>query len=1112
MVEMTTDNSDLLRRYLDENSEAAFAELVERNINLVYSAALRQVNGNDAAAQDVTQAVFTDLARKARTLAHHSSLTGWLYKSTRFLATKTLRTEQRRRVREEKAHAMTELLQDADPNSSWKDLAPVLDEVMLELNQADQDAVLMRFFEGRGLGEIGSRLGVSENAARMRVDRALDKLREALARRGVTASCALLGTLLAERSVTAAPAGLAARVTRTSYQVGAASGTFMTVLLAWLAGIKTQLLVGGVAAACLIAAYASLHQNRPANVSASPVTAQAAMKADDGTAKSIPADSSIGPTAKDGVVTLNDASNRLVLTIVAADSGKVVPSVRVESWIWEGEKVRHRESLQATRFGTCEIPVPRATVTRFILVTETSGFADTRLQWQPDRGETIPETYTVKLARSIHLGGRVVDADGKPVAGAQVGFNNEPGPAVEGAGPQTDNFGWPFWITANTDAEGRWTIDRIGQDATKTIYGSASHPEHVGSEFVWISRKKEVLKQLQDGSHVFRLGRAVLVRGLVVTTEGQPVAEAKVLVGHVGEGNRREGKTASDGTFAVSGCKPGDNLLTADAQGFAPTTLKVKLAADSEPYRLIVRPGRLLRLRVASSTGEPVPNANVWLNTFAHGPIGLEAEQPALTQVEFHRKTDTAGQVEWDGAPDRELTFDIAAAGYMRKDGIKIRPDGQEHVVTLASALTISGTVRDASSGQPIPKFRIITGWPQWDPIQNQTNAQWCTLDRFWLNFSGGTFRHVFEEAVLGGSPNPGFIFKFEAEGYAPFVTRAVDPNETKASFDVVLRAAESKVITVVLPDGRPAASADIGLLAPGARLELIPGGLARDQIHDLANLLAADKQGQFKLPADDSITRIIVAHAEGFADVAQADLTVDPVVRLQPWGRLEGTCVAAGKPVAGRKLLFAYGRESRQDVGCNFTAYGITTDESGHFVFPQVPPGKHRLMRLVESKLGTQTAWTHQPLEEVEIRPGETTQLTVGGSSFSVVVRLRRPQEINRDPALQLHAMLQSPMTQPPAEAMGNPQALAAWAALPEVKEALSKARYFQLKENADGTFSAEEVPAGNYVLSATAFVPQTTPGPLSIRARLEASVTVSSNGPTTTVDLGELSLKAVQ
>ena len=236
------------------------------------------------------------------------------------------------------------------------------------------------------------------------------------------------------------------------------------------------------------------------------------------------------------------------------------------------------------------------------------------------------------------------------------------------------------------------------------------------------------------------------------------------------------------------------------------------------------------------------------------------------------------------------MSFDVSASGYLRVDRVKARPGEREHTITLPSALTISGTVSDASSGQPIPKFRIITGWPQWNPINNETNAQWSTLDRFWLSFEGGKFRHVFEEPVIGGTSNPGFIFKFEADGYAPSVTRAVGPEEAEVRFDVALRAAGSTGSHDLLPNGQPASGTDIGLVSPGSRLDLIPGGFSRVNPQSGGSLLVSDQAGQFKLPPDDAVTRVVTAHAEGIADAAVSDLAVDPTVRLQPWGRLEGT------------------------------------------------------------------------------------------------------------------------------------------------------------------------------------------------------------------------------
>src|SRR6187455_2084875 len=119
---MMTEDNELLRRYAEENSEAAFAELTQRHINIVYSAALRQLNGHSHLAEEVCQAVFLDLARKARSLAKHSSITAWLFTATRFLAMNSLRTESRRQAREQAA----ELLIEPDSDSAWQELSPVL--------------------------------------------------------------------------------------------------------------------------------------------------------------------------------------------------------------------------------------------------------------------------------------------------------------------------------------------------------------------------------------------------------------------------------------------------------------------------------------------------------------------------------------------------------------------------------------------------------------------------------------------------------------------------------------------------------------------------------------------------------------------------------------------------------------------------------------------------------------------------------------------------------------------------------------------------------------------------------------------------------------------------
>ena len=210
-----TDDAELLRRYADEKSEEAFAEFVRRNLGLVYHAALRQCGGDAHRAEDVASAVFTDVARKAGSLARRLALAGWLHTSTCYAAAQAVRGEVRRQRREREAHAMNEIQAKANGDSAaaaeWEQMRPVIDEALHALPERDREAVLARFFEGRAFAEIGARLALSEDAARMRVERALEKLRVALVKRGVTSTtAAVLGVALANQAGAAVPAGLAA--------------------------------------------------------------------------------------------------------------------------------------------------------------------------------------------------------------------------------------------------------------------------------------------------------------------------------------------------------------------------------------------------------------------------------------------------------------------------------------------------------------------------------------------------------------------------------------------------------------------------------------------------------------------------------------------------------------------------------------------------------------------------------------------------------------------------------------------------------------------------------------------------------------------------------------
>jgi len=247
---MTTD-SELLRRYAETKSEAAFAELVQRHVNLVYSAALRQVNGDAHLAQDVAQTVFTDLARKAASLSRRATLIGWFYTSAHFAAAKIVRGEHRRRNREEQF--MREPTHEPASEADWEKLQPTLDSAMHELKEADREAILWRYFENRQFAEVGAKLGLNENTARMRVERALKKLRTILAKRGIAAT-ATLASALSANAVQLAPASLAATLA-TATLAGAGTGTITLWQIMTATKLKlglSALVVAGAATALVV--------------------------------------------------------------------------------------------------------------------------------------------------------------------------------------------------------------------------------------------------------------------------------------------------------------------------------------------------------------------------------------------------------------------------------------------------------------------------------------------------------------------------------------------------------------------------------------------------------------------------------------------------------------------------------------------------------------------------------------------------------------------------------------------------------------------------------------------------------------------------------------------
>lgn len=245
------DDKSLLREYVEHESEDAFAALVARHVNKVYSIALRQTR-NPHQAEEITQAVFVILARKARRLGSRVILSGWLCRTAQLTAVTFIRSETRRARREQEAYMQDPLVEtDSDV---WSQIEPVLDAGMAGLSKVDHHALVLRFFDGKSMKEVGAALGASESAAKMRVNRAVEKLRQFFVRRGIVVSVATLTAAISENSVQSAPATLARAAAAVAFAKGTTASTLTLTLIkgvlktmAWT-NAKTAI-VAGVAAA-----------------------------------------------------------------------------------------------------------------------------------------------------------------------------------------------------------------------------------------------------------------------------------------------------------------------------------------------------------------------------------------------------------------------------------------------------------------------------------------------------------------------------------------------------------------------------------------------------------------------------------------------------------------------------------------------------------------------------------------------------------------------------------------------------------------------------------------------------------------------------------------------
>lgn len=402
---------------------------------------------------------------------------------------------------------------------------------------------------------------------------------------------------------------------------------------------------------------------------------------------------------------------------------------------------------------------------------------------------------------------------------------------------------------------------------------------------------------------------------------------------------------------------------------------------------------------MVDTNGAPIQSAYVWLSLPVPPPpavIGEMLQVAPPLQASFEGRTDAEGRAVWEGAPVGTHAFDIAAPGFMRRNGNPVPADDTEHDVVLKPALVLHGIVTDTDTGNPIPRFRLALGWPWLDPRSGKTNIQISRIDRFLPNFSGVRFRHAVEESVRYGLDE--LMVRIEAEGYQPFISRPIRYDEGEVPLNASLKRAETIEVTVVDASGQPAPRASIGLVIPGMRVVLSPDGLTQFGTPGINVMLQADEEGRVKLTQDPAVERIVAAGYRGtlgFAETSWARLRSDPVLSLAAWGKIRGRVLGTPGTLAGKVVVLGGQSEGRIDFALDFA---MQTDAEGRFEFAKVPAGAFRVEeRFVEQSGPTINVSTSRSVA-VTVKPSETLEVTLGGSS-RVTGRLTAPAGFELQP-----------------------------------------------------------------------------------------------------------------
>jgi RNA polymerase sigma factor (sigma-70 family) len=637
------NGAKLLDSYRSTGSETAFAELLQRYTNMVYSVAKRRVS-DQSLAEEVTQTVFIRLAKSPPKLTHDGELASWLHRTAVHVAIDVWRSETRRRTREEQSVAMqSPTIEEA---KVWEDITPHLDEALSQLSEEDRQALLLRFFERKPMRDVGNILGVSEDAAKMRVSRALNRLRGQLVPHGIACSVAALGLLVTARSVEAAPANLAGRIISASrVSRGAHTTSFLRAGALRIAGAVTL----AVAVALLFVANGGGDADAGA-----------------GTQSGVQEPTTPGePLARGGrnsadvfkASALVSEKIHMRLQVVAGDTGQGLRGAEVQAaYFYAGGRGEGHELVTDSNG---DVFIPKAKeggnpgMNVFVSI---AGYVPVSIGF----GRVVPSDYVLNLQPAALVAGVVVDEEGQPVSGVRLQAtrredhkDDQPNTDFQTTRVETDSAGlFQYPYLPQSYPEVRFVLTRQGYAATD-VEMPVGKPESLTATLV--------------------IKRGFSISGRVTDDQGAPIPGATIReMPRIGAHSTTE--TDWNGEFQLLGISNqyfSTTEVTVEAKGLTPQLRKVELIQTNETANFSLSKATPFRGRVVDPSGQPLAGVACRTDTD-------QGRRP----FRWFTHTDTEGRFEWDSAPAEPTLFWFELDGYkvIREHRLQIGPD---HTITL---------------------------------------------------------------------------------------------------------------------------------------------------------------------------------------------------------------------------------------------------------------------------------------------------------------------------------------------------------------------------------------------------------------------------------------------